>query len=269
MAAMSPEMSGRGRVSNPVTWVRTGVSSPNIDRRRVATTAIAGYVLLTAALLLVGWIAHHLVFDDAIGHAELDFTRWVSEHRNGFLDSMARTGSSLSDAFTVIGVTLGATVMLWATGHRRQALVLPVALVVELTVFLTVSTLVGRDRPDVDPLGAVPSTSSFPSGHVAAALVLYVGMVVIVASLNPRHRVNRIGAVLAVLAVLYVASSRIYEGMHHPTDVLAGVALGIGALVTGCKAAGLTTLATQQRDAQAVDTRRVPQYESLPIGTSP
>jgi len=265
---MSHEMGRRGRVSTPVTWVRRDVSSPEIDRRHVAKTAIAGYLLLTLALLLVGWIAHHLVFHDAIGDAELDFTRWVSEHRNGFLDSMARTGSSLSDSFTVIGVAFGATVMLWATGHRPQAVVLPVALVVELTVFLTVSTLVGRDRPAVDPLGAVPSTSSFPSGHVAAALVLYVGLVVIVASLNPRHRVNRVGAVFAALAVLYVASSRVYEGVHHPTDVLVGVALGIGALFIGCKAAGLTTSPTRERDTRAADPMRVPQYESLRIGTS-
>jgi membrane-associated phospholipid phosphatase len=244
------------------------VSSPHISRGRVLTTAAVGYLVLTLGLLLVGWIAHELIFEDSIGTAELDLTRWISEHRQSVLDSMARTGSSLSDAFTVIGVAFGATVILWATGHHRQALVLPVGLVVELTVFLTVSTLVGRDRPAVEPLGAVPSTSSFPSGHVAAALVLYVGLVVIVATLHPQHRINRIGAALAVLAVLYVATSRVYEGVHHPTDVLCGAVVGVGALYTGMRAAGLTTRRHVDRDV-TIDERLQPAHETVHMGAPP
>ena len=88
--------------------------------------------------------------------------------------------------------------MLWLTGHRHHACLLPTGLAVELGVFLTVSTIIGRERPDVTPLGSVPSTSSFPSGHVAAGVVLYGGLVVIAASITGSKAVARAAAVPAV-----------------------------------------------------------------------
>ena len=88
----------------------------------------------------------------------------------------------------------------------------------------------GEQRPDVTPLGSVPSTSSFPSGHVAAGVVLYGGLVVIAASITGSKAVARGAAILAAVVVAYVASARVYEGVHHPTDVIGGAVLGMGAL---------------------------------------
>ena len=99
---------------------------------------------------------------------------------------------------------------------------LPIGLAMELAVFLTVSTIIGRERPDVTPLGSVPSTSSFPSGHVAAGVVLYGGLVLIAASITGSKAVARVAAIAATVVVAFVASSRVYEGVHHPTDVIGG-----------------------------------------------
>jgi undecaprenyl-diphosphatase len=209
----------------------------HLDRRRVVTSALSGLALLTAFLLVVGFAARLLVFDSGIGRAEHDVTRWIADHRLAPFDTLAGVGSALSDTWTVIGTAFGATVMLAAAGHRRHALVLPIGLTMELGAFLVVSTIIGRDRPDVTPLGSVPSTSSFPSGHVAAAIVLYGGLALLAASLTRSSAVGRGAFVAAALAVLFVAAARIYEGLHHPSDVLGGALLGLGALY----AAGLIT----------------------------
>jgi undecaprenyl-diphosphatase len=119
----------------------------------------------------------------------------------------------------------------------------------ELTVFLSVSTIVGRERPDVQTLGSVPSTSSFPSGHVAAAVVLYGGLVLIAASLRPSRAVSRVGVVFATIAVVFVASARVYEGVHHPTDVIGGAVLGAGALLAAGVISGTISAPAPASDA--------------------
>lgn len=98
-----------------------------------------------------------------------------------------------------------------------------VAAVGETALFLAVSTVVGRLRPPVDYLSPhLPPTSSFPSGHVAASVVTYGGGALLVFAWT-RSRLRYAAAVLAVLAVLGVAFSRLYRGVHYPTDTLASV----------------------------------------------
>ena len=218
---------------------RVAVASASVDTQRAATIAVSGFVVLVASMLAVGALAEVLVFDSTIGRVELEWTDWVARHRVGVLDSAAAVGSSLTDTWTVIGVAFGASSMLWLTGHRRHACLLPTGLAVELGAFLTVSAIIGRARPDVTPLGSVPSTSSFPSGHVAAGVVLYGGLVVIAASITGSKAVARAAAVPAVVTVAYVASARVYEGVHHPTDVIGGAVLGMGALFVAVLSTGL------------------------------
>lgn len=213
------------------------MASASVDSQRTATIALSGFVVLVLSMLTLGALAEVLVFDSTIGRVELEWADWVARHRVGVLDSVATVGSSLTDTWTVVGTAFGAFSMLWLTGYRRHACALPIGLALELTVFLTVSTIIGRERPDVTPLGSVPSTSSFPSGHVAAGVVLYGGLVVIATSITGSKAVARVAAVPAAVVIAYVASARVYEGVHYPTDVIGGAVLGMGALFV----AGLST----------------------------
>jgi undecaprenyl-diphosphatase len=108
---------------------------------------------------------------------------------------------------------------------------LVLALALELAVFLSVTWVVARPRPDVVRLNASPSTSSFPSGHTAAATVLFAGLAIIITCCTPNMLLRVLSYVFAVAAALLVGFGRVYRGMHHPTDVMAGVVLGVGCLV--------------------------------------
>src|SRR4029079_12826861 len=90
----------------------------------------------------------------------------------------------------IIGVALVVLVVLWVRHRWDQLAVLVTALVLELSAFLAVNALVGRDRPAVARLGSTPTTSSFPSGHTAATLVLY-GAVALFVSATVRSIVWR------------------------------------------------------------------------------
>jgi undecaprenyl-diphosphatase len=112
-------------------------------------------------------------------------------------------------------------------GRWRESLVLAAAITGELLVFLAVTFVVQRDRPDVPRLDAAPPTSSFPSGHTAAAVAIY-GAIAFVLWRRSRHRAWA-GVVVALCCAVpvVVGLSRIYRGMHHPTDVVVG-AIGGG-----------------------------------------
>ncbi len=209
------------------------------DAGGVARRTLAAWLALTASLLVAGGFGQLVVFDSWLGNAEADLVHWVSEHRVGVLDSAATIGSTLTDTWTVIGVLVGSVAILLAVGHTRFAALMVIGVGLELTTFLVVGAIVDRSRPEVETLHSVPSTPSFPSGHVAAAVVLYSSLVLVVRMLGVPGRVPRTLWIAPVLATVIVATSRVYEGVHYPTDVAAGAVLGVGALYGAMFAVGL------------------------------
>lgn len=210
----------------------------DIDAKLVAGRLVAGFVVLAGTLALLGWIGRLFVFDGALGDGEADAVAWIAERRVGFLDPVATVTSAASDTRTVVGVLIGATTMLWVERWRRQALTVLFGVILEFATFLTVGSVIGRSRPDVETLGSVPSTPSYPSGHTAAALVLYGSLVLVARSVSSGSVPRWIWAIPVAIAVL-VATSRVYDGVHYPTDVVAGMLLGAGALVAAAHASGL------------------------------
>ncbi len=203
----------------------------------VSTRTALAFVVLVAVMLTLGAFGRFVVFDSAIGDAEHNFVGWVAENRTSVLDSLATVGSTLTDTWTVIGVLVGAVSMLVVTGHGRFAAMIAIGITLELATFLLVGAIIDRERPEVEALHSVPSTPSFPSGHVAAAFVLYGSLVLVARRLAPTGQVPQMTWVIPLAVALIVAASRVYEGVHYPTDVVGGFILGVGAWC----AAGLAT----------------------------
>lgn len=219
------------------------------DARTIAGRCVLALLVLITVMLTLGGVGNVLVFDGPIGRAEADAVGWIADNRVRALDTAATVGSSLSDTWTVIGVLFGAVMMLLATGHRRCATLLLAGITLEFVTFLVVGTVIDRSRPEVETLHSVPSTSSFPSGHVAGALVLYGSLTLVARVLVHSGRVPRATWILPLVAVVIVGSSRVYEGVHFPTDVVAGLVLGLGALV----GAGWATGFIDPRDRTIAD----------------
>ena len=169
----------------------------------------------------------HLATPSAMTAWEDRVNQWFFLHRTPRLDTLSHLGSYLAETVTCIALLIVMVLVLrvWL-GRWRESGTLFAAIVGELLVFLIVTALVNRPRPDVPHLDAAPPTSSFPSGHTAAAVAFYGCLAVImVRQLRPGWFAATITTVLCMVPII-VGVSRIYRGMHHPTDVLFGVVGG-------------------------------------------
>ena len=115
---------------------------------------------------------------------------------------------------------------LWLMGMRRAALHLIVAIVGGLLVSLALKAGFHRPRPDLVSHGSMVYTSSFPSGHSMLSAIVYLTGGAMLALLHRRRMVRLYILACAVLATALVGISRVYLGVHWPTDVLAGWAIG-------------------------------------------
>jgi membrane-associated phospholipid phosphatase len=92
----------------------------------------------------------------------------------------------------------------------------------------------------VQRLEDLPANASYPSGHTAASIAVYAGLVLLLTSAIPNRKLRVAAWVAAVVLPIFVAMSRMYRGMHHPLDVAAGALIGVGAvlvLLFACRAA--------------------------------
>ncbi|GAA2603386.1 phosphatase PAP2 family protein [Paractinoplanes durhamensis] len=156
-------------------------------------------------------------FDDGV-------PRWLQTFRTPGLDHLSWLWSKAGDTHAILLVSLvfcPIALALWR--QWRPVLFLVLAMFGELTLFLTSAAAVGRPRPGVEQLDGQMPTSSFPSGHIAATMCLWITIAIIVLA-RVRHWWRWVFVALAVIMPLGVALSRMYRGMHHPTDV-AGAAL--------------------------------------------
>ncbi|MET9959965.1 diacylglycerol kinase family protein [Streptomyces sp. NPDC006326] len=178
--------------------------------------------------------------------AEDGINRALAAHRGGPAGPFSEWLSLLAGTQSIIALTVLAVVAMPAFSRGRwlrEAVFLAAAVAAQSAVFLLVTLVVERSRPHVPQLDAAPPTSSFPSGHVGASVALFGGLAVLVA-LHPRgaRRWMRYAVISALLLIpVAVAFSRVYRGMHHPSDVVGGLLNGTCTLLVMAYAVLLPT----------------------------
>lgn len=194
---------------------------------RVGLPAVVWWVIVVGlGLLLAGPLVGLKERENAVNE-------WFVEQRTATLDTLTAVWSAMGTTETIIGICLVVSgVVWWRTGQWWYAVVPAIAVAVQAAVFMLAALVVGAERPEVEQLDHAPPTSSFPSGHSGASIALYVALTLMAQRIRYTWLRVIVTVVLLVLPLL-VVYSRLYRGMHYPSDVVVGVLNGLVCVVIG------------------------------------
>ena len=205
---------------------RTG--TPLSVARRLLPVLLAGWAVVLGIVVLSGVLLTRVLADvwpltveDRVPHALVAL-------RSPLGDGATWVASRAGDTWVVIGACVVVVAVLGFLRHRwRDAVFVAACAVGQSTVFLLTTLVIDRHRPDVPKLDEAPPTSSYPSGHVGASLVLCAALALVLHRSVARPWARRALVAALMLVPVAVAFSRLYRGMHHPSDV-AGSVLNAG-----------------------------------------
>ena len=182
------------------------------------------FVLVEAVLLALGLLVTRVLVHSSLHREEMTFERDVVTSRTPFWNHVTSFGTVLGSTTTVIALTAVGCLILALRGHGpRLPVFLGLAVAGETALFVLASVVIHRLRPPIPQLDGAPPTSSFPSGHTAATVALWCALALGLARTRPGHPLRLLSWVLAVALPTFVLVSRLYRGMHWPTDVAASV----------------------------------------------
>jgi membrane-associated phospholipid phosphatase len=213
--------------------------------------AIAG----TLAFAEVGeWVQKGITqsFDVAV-------LEWMHQHHSPLLTQVATELTYLGTGTVVMMIVAVAALFLWHTQHKHSARLLLAAVAGNIILNGVLKLAFHRARPTVFEWQTTAVSSSFPSGHAMSATVCYGTVAYLVIRLE-KHRWSRVlTGIAAVVLILLICTTRLYLGVHYPSDVIAGMLVGL-AWAGFCMATLEASLVIARRRAprDVVEERRAP-----------
>ncbi len=250
-----PSTGARDATDTPLLEARPGSLADRLGERwrnhspitATSVVTITGLIVMAVVMVGLGLLLVHVLLNGGLGRWDVSVNEWFVTQRTTTLNAVTRWGSDLGATTTIVGIALVSVVALGIARRWDAVRFLLISLVIEVSAFLISTVFVNRARPDVPRLDVSPPTSSYPSGHTAAAIVLYVSLALIVSMLTRSAFLRAIVWILAIVLPIVVALSRLYRGMHHPTDVMASMILAAGALLFGLLAVRTGSAVAERR----------------------
>jgi len=206
------------------------VSPPPVaasPRAALALRLAVGALLLIAAAWLFGAIAEDVVTSDRLTVLDVEVARWLRAHAT---PEVTRWLLLVTDLHSTIAVSCYAAIvaaaLAWRREWRRLATVF-VCVAGGLTLNVLMKLAFHRARPVLDDPLLTLASYSFPSGHVAGSTLMYGLIVAWTFTRTRRPLVRAAVAAAAVGAIVLVAFTRMYLGVHYLSDVVAAFAEGV------------------------------------------
>lgn len=190
----------------------------------VATLGTAGLIVCLLLLVGIGWLSQEVLEKETF---QFDTTVLLGIHQwaNPVLDHWMLSLTRLGDPEVVIIIVIGG--LSWLLWQRRwaEAKMLIIACLGALILNQGLKLLFARPRPLLWTRLITETSYGFPSGHALGALVLYGFWAYVLATRFPRQQ--RAIYAIAVFLISAIGISRLYLGVHYPTDIIAGYTIGL------------------------------------------
>jgi membrane-associated phospholipid phosphatase len=227
-------------------WVRgraplRRVPSWASDRVRLSVLVlVAGAVAAIALVAVFVEILDAVVDNDDLTAVDRPVVEWIAERRTGGVSSLVVAVTDIGGKVLLAGL-LAVTAVTIATRLRswRPVVLAAISGGGSAVIVAAIKAMIGRDRPDPVQRAIVESGFSFPSGHATSALVVLATVAWLVSLVTVSRTVRATAWVAAGILAVAIGLSRVYLGVHYPSDVLAGWVLGTSWLITVAVAAHL------------------------------
>jgi len=200
-------------------------------RVALGSLLFAGMLLAIAALFFFGWLADEMLEGDTRNFDET-VRMFVHEWASPFLTGVMQTASFLGSTLFLILFGVIIVVALYLRKHRHGAILFTITTVGSSLLLVMLKLAFRRARPEPFFDTILPSSYSFPSGHSLASFCFYGALAVILTDRTEKLWQQIIVWILSLAMILLIGISRIYLGVHHPSDVVAGYAVAFIWVVT-------------------------------------
>jgi undecaprenyl-diphosphatase len=224
-------------------------------------TAVGIFLVVGVLVAIAGTIGFaalaEVVREGYTQHFDTAVLRWLGAHHTPTLTTIMTEVTPLGTGvvvLTVVGIT---TAFLWHTEHKHSARMLLAATAGNILLNNVLKLFFDRARPSVFEWETHAASSSFPSGHAMSATVVYGTVAYLLARLQKHRWARAITLLLAVIMVALICLTRLYLGVHYPSDVLGGIIVGL-AWSGFCMATLEASLALARRRAPASVVEEAP-----------
>ena len=219
---------------------------------------VVGAVIAVVATIGFAELAEHVL---AGGTQVFDVTilQWIHAHQSPALTAIMVEMTYLGTGTVVMMIVIVVALFLWHTEHKHSARLLLAATAGNILLNGALKLVYHRQRPSVFEWQTTAVSSSFPSGHAMSATVVYGTVAYLVMRLQKHHWSRVLTALSTVLLIVLICLTRLYLGVHYPSDVIGGIIVGL-AWAAFCMATFEASLALARRRAprEVVEERRAP-----------
>lgn len=189
-----------------------------------AEILFGGIIILIATFLLAD-LTKSTLFDSEILQFDTNFSEYIYSFRTPELTTFMIFISWLGADFIL---AVSAVILIFFTWkrHQEESKVFSIMLLFGALLNLLLKEIFKRQRPTFDPLVTLTSYS-FPSGHAMNSFVFYATVSYFFYHFTKNVKLSLVVVSISILLVIFIGISRIYLGVHYPSDVLAGYLAGL------------------------------------------
>ena len=224
----------------------------------VGVFLIGGAVMAIIGVIGFAQLAEH-VLEGGTQAFDVAILQWLHAHQHPLITQLMIEMTYLGTGSVVVVVVGVAALFLWHTEHKHSARLLLAATIGNIVLNGVLKLVYHRARPTVFEWQTTAVSSSFPSGHAMSATVVYGTVAYLVMRLQKHHWAKMLTLGAAVLLILLVCLTRLYLGVHYPSDVIGGMIVGV-AWAAFCMATLEASLVIARRRApkEVLEERRAP-----------
>ena len=222
----APERAAGGALRRVARRLRDG----GVSHARSLHTALGLYLTVALALSMLALWAFAALADEVLEGDTEAFDRaalgWIHAHGTGWLDTSAIELTALGSFVVLAVLGLIVSVFLWHLQKQRYVALIWLASTGSLVLNQTLKAVFKRARPDVFEWLVDVGHLSFPSGHAMNSMVFYTVVSYSIGQVVGPGRTRTAVYAFTALLIGVIGWTRMYLGVHYPSDVVAGFTVG-------------------------------------------